>query len=349
MVSISVPKRCSADVAICVPVRDEARNLPGFLKAVDKQRCSHRIMLAIVFDGNGDDGRVIVDDWAKNVARIRVAVRTIARLHVPDAGRARAAAMALGIENLTSDGILLTTDADSRPASDWAASNCAALNAADVVCGRIERRGPDTDPQRTRLEQYLMRLHAVRRTIDPIPHDPLPSHPHTGGASIACTVGAYHAAGGMPLLASGEDRAFVEAARRAGLRVRHDPAVRVATSARHHGRAIGGLADALRQGRIDTAAGRPAIVEHPDDAAARYRLQALARAAYGRDDAAMDLARTLARDPAEVAELMRRAPSADAFVLDLIPDRVEDSRPVPLDIATIELGRHERALADRAA
>ena len=349
MAAAPIPENRFADVAICVPVRDEARNLPGFLNSLKKLQYCSIIGLAFIFDGSEDDGRQIVDVWTRDAARFRVAVREIPRLPVPDAGRARAAAMALGIEMMGSGGVLLTTDADSRPASDWVALNCVALEMADVVCGRIERRGPGADPERTRLEQYLMRLHRVRRTIDPVTHDPLPSHPHSGGASLACTVAAYRTAGGMPLIASGEDRAFVEAARRAGLRVRHDPAVRVATSARHRGRATGGLADALRQGRIDTRAGRAAIVEHPDDATARYRLQALARAAYGRPDAAADLARTLGRGTAGVAQLMAAAPSADAFVLDLIPDRVEDSRPVTLDIAAAVLLQHEQALAGRAA
>jgi hypothetical protein len=57
---------------------------------------------------------------------------------------------------------------------------------------------------------------------------------------------AYRAIGGLPYVPFGEDRALVAAVERAGLRVRHDPDVRVITSGRLIGRAAGGVADTIR-------------------------------------------------------------------------------------------------------
>lgn len=205
-------------------------------------------------------------------------LRTISRGEVPDAGRARAAAMDAGLELVDDDGILLTTDADTRPDRNWLATSVAALRTADLVCGHIRRRDAARDAWRLPIERYLDRLTSMRAAIDPIAHDPAPRHWNEGGASIALTAAAYRAIGGIPRLPSGEDRALVDAVRRHGLRVRHDPAVRVVTSSRAGGRATGGLADAIRAGR--SAAAGEQMVEHPAAVLARFAREATVRQAY---------------------------------------------------------------------
>ena len=319
-------------VAICVPLRNEARNLPGLMAALSAQRRdpADRPIVALLLDGCTDASAAIAATMADRFPDLDLHIGTLPRQDAPHAGRARAAALALGLAALGGDdGLLLTTDADTRPASDWIAATRRALAHADLVCGRVLRRDLAREPWRLAMETYLERLHTVRRTIDPIVHDPLPGHPHMGGASLALPAAIYRAVGGVPDLASGEDRALVFAVRRAGYRVRHDPAVRVRTSGRIRGRAEGGLADALRDGRRAAEAGVATLVEHPDDAVARYRAQARVRAAWraGRD----------------------AAPSADAQVMMDVPDRPAESRPVPLAVASVLLAQHETMLASDAA
>jgi hypothetical protein len=317
--------------AICVPIRNEARNLPGLFRAIAalSGRTDAPTILALLFDGCTDGSRALAETLASQHAGLTVRMAEIPGQDLPHAGRARAAALALGLDAIGGEGLLLTTDADTRPAADWLAATRRALAAADMVCGRVDRLKAGTEPWRVAMEGYLLRLHAVRRTIDPVPHDPLPSHPHMGGASLALHAAIYRAVGGLPDLASGEDRALVLAVRRAGYQVRHDPLVRVRTSGRMRGRATGGLADALRDGRKAAATGIAALVEHPDDAVVRYRAQAVARAAWRAS--------------------FHPAPSADAHVLATVPDRPGESRAVPLAAAAHLLAAHETSVESSAA
>ena len=153
-----------------------------------------------------------------------------------------------------SNGLLLTTDADSEPAHDWVARNRASIAAgADLVAGRIELDPVDAASlpralqERGRLEEiYENQLTEVFSRLDPIPHDPWPRHAQEGGASLAVRLSAYRSVGGLPEIPSGEDRALVSAIERGGYRVRHDPSVVVKTSGRLIGRAHGGVADTIR-------------------------------------------------------------------------------------------------------
>src|ERR1700736_2223932 len=174
------------------------------------------------------------------------------------AGGARRAAMDLAAEWLDegchADGLILTTDADSEPKSDWIAANRAAImQGVDGVAGASEldpddaRLLPDIFHARGRIEaHYESLLTELFSHLDPRPHDPWPRHASEPGASLAVTLQAYRAIGGLPCIAFGEDGALVAALERTGMRVRHDPAVRVVTSGRIAGRAQGGVADTIR-------------------------------------------------------------------------------------------------------
>ncbi|WP_230769563.1 glycosyltransferase [Sphingomonas sp. Leaf4] len=284
----------TCDSAICVPLRDERRNIAGLIRAIARQdrTALARTVLLLCLDGDCPATRAAAATALADVPWLTARIVAISRLSSPDAGRARGAAMDAALALLAPDGVLLTTDADTRPDADWLAMSLVALRSADLVCGRIRRRDAARDAWRRPIETYLDQLAAARARIDPIAHDPDP-HWNEGGASIALTAAAYRAVGGMPPLASGEDRALVDAVRRRGLRVRHDPAVRVATSSRATGRATGGLADAIRAGRAGADAG---LVEHPAAVLARFaRESAIRRAwtsrrplpAYGIDEAAL--------------------------------------------------------------
>ncbi|WP_156962367.1 glycosyltransferase [Salinisphaera hydrothermalis] len=336
---LPMPSAASAPVVVCVPVRDEARRLPALVAALAAQMDAGEFELCLVFDGDEPALRERVVRKAR-AAGLALVCRHIARGRAPNAGRARRAAAALGLEMLgdRSDALLLTTDADSIPAPDWIAASRAALAEVDVVAGYVRRDNRPPLPIRDRLEAYLERLYALERELDPIAYEPAPSHPGVGGASLGFRADVYRALGGFGEHPFEEDLAIVDAARRAGYRLRRDRAVRVTTSSRLFGRARSGLADDLRGQR---AARELPRVEHPADASARYRRSAAARALFlaGASEAELiELAAHLDYPLADLRRVAATAPSADAFALALVPPPIAP-RDVDLATAEIELTR----------
>lgn len=273
-------------IAICVPLRNERRNVAGLIKAIGAQDPGllSATILILLFDGADPEAQKAAADTFAGVPMVRGMIRDIERHTLPNAGRARRAAMSAGLAMLGDDGVLLTTDADTRPDADWLSASVAALRSCDLVCGHIRRRDPKRDRWREAIETYLDRLAEVRAAVDPIACDPAPRHWNEGGASLGVRVDAYRKVGGVPEIPTGEDRALVDAVRRAGLRVRHDPAVRVATSSRAGGRATGGLADAIRAGRL--AVNTEQMVEHPASVIERFRREAAIRRAFATGEGA---------------------------------------------------------------
>ncbi len=230
---------------------------------------------------------------------------------------------------------LLTTDADSVLAPDWLLKNEAAFDTADLIAGYAKRGSRSRDERRDELEAYLESLHDVRRRIDPIGYDAPVSHPYTSGASLGITLAAYERIGGMPALPFGEDAAFVDYARLAGLRVRQDKAVRVRTSGRRRGRAVNGLAAALKASDEDAKFGIPSLLENPWDACQHYAQQAFSRAAYPRLLSESDAVRHAAAaglPPETVVSAWDEASSADAFVMRVVPVAAT-KKPVTLNVA----------------
>lgn len=281
----NLPPRC----IVAVPVRNEVDRIAACLRALAAQEGIGAGALGVVlFLNNCTDGT------AEAVAALAPALRLPLRVIERDfagaqAGWARREAMEAAAAWLDEsphetapDGVILTTDADSRVPSDWVARNLAALaQGADAVAGTIAldaaeaARLPDALHARGRLEgAYEEALIALEAWIDPVAHDPWPRHATRSGATLAVRLPAYRAAGGMPALPLGEDRAFVAALLAADARVRHAPDIVVVTSGRLDGRAPGGAADTMRQ-RCETP-------ESPCDARLEPLWRALFRFAWGR-------------------------------------------------------------------
>jgi len=152
------------------------------------------------------------------------------------------------------NGVLLTTDADSRVPSHWLARTFAAIETgAGAVAGQVALDPSEADflpealkQRRARETAYEQALLELRGLIDPTSHDPWPNHWTASGASYALTQVAYHAIGGLPFPASGEDQALTAVLLRHDIPIRHDPDIVVVTSARLEGRARGGVADTMR-------------------------------------------------------------------------------------------------------
>jgi Glycosyl transferase family 2 len=243
---------------VAVPVRNEAERIGACLEALAAQQGIGASALGVVlFLNNCTDGTAQV--VAALRPSLRVPIRMIEReFPGANAGWARREAMEAAADWLDEgepfDGLILTTDADSRVPPDWVARNlAAAADGVDAVAGRIAldeadaARLPAALHARGRLEGgYETRLIEIEALIDPVPHDPWPRHWTTSGATLAVRLASYRRVGGMPPLAVGEDKAFVSSLLSSDARVRHDPDILVVTSGRLDGRAPGGAADTMK-------------------------------------------------------------------------------------------------------
>ena len=312
------------NIAVAVPLRDEQQGLPHLVAALRAQAAGgwSRIRVHLLFDG-------LDPAEAPTVARLTAdpspdepvsfAVHVVARRAEPSAGRARRKAVALALADASAPDLVLTTDGDTVPASDWVSSAVAALGEVDCVAGHVARDDAVPLPARDALEAYLEELHRMRRNIDPIEWDPAPSHPWVGAANLALRACAYRSLGGFSAVASGEDRALVDLARRRGMKVRQSREVRVTTSSRLEGRIEGGLASALAHMARERT---EPVVEHPADAARQYARHAWARRLRDRPGKRPDwhgLARELRSDADGLRELAARLPNGEAFAMCAVP------------------------------
>ena len=265
-------------VCVCAPARNEAGHIATLIGALAAQRVDKPFVLALCVN-NSHDGTARVALKAASRADERMTMALVERRFedgLAHAGSARRAAMDLGAVVLGCDnGLLISTDADCRPPPDWIATNLAASARDHIVGGRIALDDADA-PQaseifalRRRFDAYWRMVRAIEDSIDPVPWDPPPRHGDHTGASLALTVGLYRKAGGVPLVASGEDRALVDAAIAAGGKLLHPETVWTRASARVRGRATGGMAEELARWSDAAAREHPLLV--PDYAHWRER------------------------------------------------------------------------------
>lgn len=313
-------------IAICVPARDEADRLPQLFDAIDRLDvpAGTAVAVCLLLDGCRDASAAIVDAWR---SRSRHPVHPGQTPWAPaNAGRARDAAMRLGIAACADDAdILLSTDADSTPRSDWLTAMTAALAQADLVVGDVLRRGAG-HPDQDRVERYYARLHALRRRIDPVAWEAPQTHPHRSGANFGLQVRTYRALGGFAALEQGEDARLVDDAARAGLRVRCDAASVVHTSDRRSGRVRGGLATTLRD--LDAHGLAGIAVADPADQLWQYRVQSLARGTFAdKGWPALKAAMGLTTD--HLLGVARDCPNGEAFAMRVVPVPPGGMRQLP--------------------
>jgi hypothetical protein len=254
------PRRC----VVAIPVRDEEQRLPACLNALAVQRDSHGKPLdrgcfgIVVFANNcRDRSASLARSLGTRLSLPLRVVETSLPPAVAHAGNARRAAMDIAeawlAEERAADGVILTTDADSRVSADWISKNLAAVDAGvDAVLGSIalDEEGdllPEALHRRGQLESaYEALLTELSALLDPLAHNPWPHHATISGASIALRRETYLRVGGLPRVPLGEDKALVAELMRHDAKIRFCSEVRVTTSGRLDGRAPGGVADTLR-------------------------------------------------------------------------------------------------------
>jgi glucosyl-3-phosphoglycerate synthase len=227
---------------IAVPARNEEQRIEACLRALAAQSIGReRFEVILVADACTDATE------ERAVAAARELGLRLAVMAGPGtgAGGARRAGMEAAAIRLVSagrpDGLLATTDADTRPAPDWLERQLAHLrNGARVIAGLIELE-PDEELElspsvlRRREADAAVRLASVRVL------EPDASHHHLAGASLGMTAEVYREVGGLEALAALEDEAFGARLRAGGITVLRASDVRVRTSARADGRAHRGL------------------------------------------------------------------------------------------------------------
>lgn len=247
----------AATVVVAIPINNESAHILGCLRALDAQGSlrGERLGVLLFLNNCTDNTGALVRDARPHLScALRVVEETFDGASAGWARRRAMEAAAAWLEEGGGDGVLLTTDADSRVAPDWVARNLSALAAgADAVAGRLvldPRDAADLPAAlhaRGALEaEYEALLTEIVARLDPVPGNPWPHHWCRSGASLAVRASTYRAVGGMPDLPLGEDRAFVEAVLAHDGVVRHDPDLVVVTSGRLDGRAKGGVADTIR-------------------------------------------------------------------------------------------------------
>ena len=255
---------CQACVTI--PARNEEDTLAACLDALAGQMDlsgaplpNHCFEVLLLLNNCTDRSAAVARAWQQ--AHPAVALHCV-ELDLPankaNAGTARRLLLDTAWQRLggpqSRSGALLCTDADSAVAPDWIAQNLRALQrGADAVGGQISLAEGEVQslPECVRRcyrqdRRYGELVAHLEDLLDPQPGDPRPRHQDHFGSSLAFTREAYAKAGGMPESPVLEDETFVHQLRRAGLRLRHEPAVRIFTSGRLNGRAKVGLAAQLR-------------------------------------------------------------------------------------------------------
>jgi hypothetical protein len=236
---------------VAIPVCNEAHNIQRCLMALNDQSYRGNYAVLLLLNNCTDNTAEIVLACQSSLSfRLNIIECTLP-FEQANAGCARSLAMNYAAE--LTDGVLLTTDADSYVGQNWLAANLDAIAmGADAVAGRAEIDPMDAArlPGRllddeARVVLFATLLDRIDSLLDPDRADPWPRHIQHSGASIAVTGEFYRRAGGVPCIPLGEDRAFFDELRRLDANVRHAPEVAVTVSGRLAGRAQGGMADTM--------------------------------------------------------------------------------------------------------
>jgi len=236
---------------VVVPARDEelwiGRCLDALAGQVEVEPEDFEVI--VVLDACEDDTAAEVE-----AARRRIGGPVIHTVTGPGqgAGPARATGMDVGCARLESlgraDGLLASTDADSRVAPDWIARQLEAIAAgAEAIGGEVT-----LDPAEAAAlpDGVLARREAdlAARTREAAARGPA-EHAHFSGASLGVTPRAYRRAGGMAWMAALEDQELEDRLAAAGIAIHRLRPVSVVTAARTEGRAERGLARDLELAR----------------------------------------------------------------------------------------------------
>ena len=128
----------AAPCVIAIPARDEAALIGPCLRALALQEDAPQFAVALVLNNCRDDTASVV---ASMVGELPFPLHVF-NIELPpelsDAAWARRLAVNAAMSLASKDGVVLTTDADSRADSKWVRSTLDCFDAgADIVCGFV--------------------------------------------------------------------------------------------------------------------------------------------------------------------------------------------------------------------
>jgi hypothetical protein len=304
-------------IVVAIPIHNEAEYIEDCLAALARQDHGNPFEVVALLNNCSDDTARIARGLASSLPY---------ELHIHEcwldptainAGVARRVATQCALSLAGENGIILTTDADSKVAANWIAANIAAVDAgADVVAGMavLDDRDAEALPARLLIddakeEAFGALLDEIDCLIDPDAADPWPRHTQHSGASIAVRARFLALAGGVPAIPLGEDRGLFTRLRRIDARIRHATEVTVTVSGRVVGRATGGMADTIARRLREPDQWLDDAMEPAANRARRAALRARARNIWtGRDSSAEALANAL-RLPVALVRQSLKAPT----------------------------------------
>jgi glycosyltransferase involved in cell wall biosynthesis len=227
---MTAPASYPLQTVVVVPAHNELEHLPECLRALTTAALClpTPVFTVVVLDSCDDDSQRFAGRFGPDVHFVSVDAANV--------GAARATgfeyAKSLCGQVESADTWYATTDADSVVDADWLTRMVGAD--ADMVLG-VVRVGNWRNFSPAVMRRYLR---AYRSTG--------PEHDHVHGANMGFRAAAYWHVGGFRALATGEDVELVGRFEAAGLSVRRDRRLSVATSDRRDGRAPGGFAHHLK-------------------------------------------------------------------------------------------------------
>jgi cellulose synthase/poly-beta-1,6-N-acetylglucosamine synthase-like glycosyltransferase len=231
-----VARSSQPSFAIGVPARDEQSlieaSIESVLRSADALDDPSAMRLTVACDSCQDSTLDLARKWARRDGRVDVIEGTWR-----SAGACRAAAIGHALNELCErrplrDIWVATTDADTVVPVDWLRSHGSFWSHGDhAVAGVVDVPADDI------VRAVFTRHYTLGQD----------SHSHVHGANLGVRADAYLNVGGFPSVELAEDHALWHALRRAGYVCRSSVALRVTTSARLTGRAVGGFADDLRR------------------------------------------------------------------------------------------------------
>jgi hypothetical protein len=326
---------------VAIPAKDEATRIGACLSALDVQTAREPFSILVLVNNSSDGTADIVRAFARASRREVHLYDVKFQMCAAPAARARRLSMNAALALLSPQGVVLTTDADSRVDPRWLDANVSALRSGcDLVCGAIAPDIWDADtpfPERVlhrgasefTYEQMAAELEYL---LDPTPWDPWPHHRMETAASLALPASWLTMVGGVPEVEPGEDRALVNLVRREGGRVRHAMDAQVTTSCRLDGRARGGWADDLRERVENPSAPCHDNLEPTLGLLRRAGLRGALRAAWPNVDAAAWAAR-LRIAPSAMRDVLARDSFGEAWTeIEALSPRLTRTR---LEIAAL--------------
>lgn len=296
---VSTPPSPRLDLSVIIPARDEEACIADALIALTCQvdlagRPLDPARYEVIVLANNCRDATAAAALAFGMRHPRLRLHVVQRELPPDeahVGRARRMLMDESCRRFwllrsgRDCGVIASTDADTRVGPTWVAAILDAVaRGADAVGGRIvvdpcdlATLDPDTRAFHLRDVGYRSLAAELESRIDPDPFDPWPRHFQHFGASIAVTAEAYARIGGLPVRPWLEDISLVSALLRVDARLRHDPRVRVTTSARTLGRTVFGFAGQLGAWSDMSRQHTPFLVESVAALEERVRLRVCLR------------------------------------------------------------------------